>query len=269
MKMGNISEGGMLDQLTCTQLNEKIKALEQEIARDKRREDECAGSEKRLRHLYRQVLTVQEAERLKISRHLHDELGGALSALKLQVRIIEKKLRKDQVKLKEACEDLLSHIDQISEKVRELSLDLSPSIIQDLGFAPAVRQMIRGFMKNNQVHVTADIADIGGRISPDAQVFVYRIIQEAFGNIGKHAQAENASVMLKTDGEKITIVIKDDGIGFEIKQAAFGTGAGNGMGLAVMEERMKILGGEFDVWTRRNKGTKITIRLPEKKGGSF
>ena len=124
-------------------------------------------------------------------------------------------------KVREECERILQYIDQVIENVRRLSRDLTPSILEDLGLSAAIRLADRQFRQELIISiVTPDIVDIDHLFSQDAQIIIYRILQEAFTNIGKHAQAKNVSVMVKKHDDRVSFLVKDDGRGFDVMQVA-------------------------------------------------
>jgi PAS domain S-box-containing protein len=222
-------------------------------------------SEKQLRHLSSELLAAQETERRRISRELHDELGGALAVLKLRCGSIERNLQKDDTGLREGCKQNLQHIDQIIENVGRLSRDLSPAILEDFGLSVALRRLIDNFGKNYNIKVASDTVEVDHFFPKEAQIMIYRIFQEALTNIGKHAHARNASVKVEKDEDRISFVIGDDGKGFDVKHAAMKQGSERGLGLATMNERARMLRGSFDLWSEEGKGTRITLNIPIKK----
>lgn len=240
-----------------------------DITEHREAEEALRESEKQLRHLSSQLLTAQEKERSRISRELHDELGGALAVLKLRCSLIEKNLQKDETGVREECKQNVQYIDQIIENVGRLSRDLSPSILEDLGLSAALRRLIDNFVKNYNTKVASDIADVDHLFPRDAQIMIYRIFQEALTNIGKHAQARSVSVKIKKDEDRMSFLIEDDGKGFDVKHAAMKEGSERGLGLATMDERARMLGGFLDLWSEEGKGTRITLSIPIKKGESL
>ena len=240
--------------------------LQQEIQERKNREEELRESESQLRLLSSQILMAQETERRRISRELHDELGQSLTVIKLRVSYIGKELQKNQAKLREECEKTLQYLNQVMENVRRLSLDLSPSILEDLGLTAALRWLINNFIKNNEMQITFDIAEIDHLFSRDAQMSIYRILQEALTNIGKHAQAKNIKVVIEKNEDSVGIRVEDDGKGFDPTKALMKEAAERGWGLATMKERARIFGGSLDLWSQEGKGTKISLRIPREKG---
>lgn len=222
-------------------------------------------SEKQLRQLYAQLMTAQETERRRISRELHDELGQALNVMKLRLQFIGGKLRGDQGAIKEDCENLIGHAGQVIENVRRLSRDLSPSVLEDLGLTAALQWL----MKHSALNITSDIIDIDHLFSQDSQIMVYRIIQEALTNISKHAGAENVLIVIQRHEENLFFSVEDDGKGFDLIKVTMMDAAEKGLGLATMNERVKMLGGVFDLWSQEGIGTRITFSVPvEAAGGS-
>jgi PAS domain S-box-containing protein len=237
-----------------------------DITERRRAEEALRESERQLRHLSSKLLTAQETERRRISRELHDELGGALAVLKLRTSSVEKKLEKGQQSLREECRQNLQYIDQIIESVSRLAKDLSPSILEDIGLTPALRWLIENFSKNYDVQVAADIADIGRLLPKESQILIYRIFQEALNNIGKHAQAKNISIHISRDEDRILCFVEDDGRGFNVLQAAARKASERGLGLAAMDERARMLGGSLTVRSEEGRGTRISLSVPVGRG---
>jgi signal transduction histidine kinase len=229
-------------------------------------EEALRESEKQLRHLSSQLLTAQETERKRISRELHDELGQALAVLKLKVSFIEGGLLQDQTAIREECKDALQYMDQVIENVRRLSRDLSPSILEDLGLRAALGWLINNIIKNNNAKVTFEMEDIDHLLSQNAQIIIYRILQEALTNVAKHAEAKNISVVIKKAKDRVSFRVEDDGKGFDVVKVARREPMEKGLGLATMEERARMLGGALDLWSQEGKGTRLTFDIPMEKG---
>ena len=237
-----------------------------DITERKTAEESLRESEIQLRHLSSQILTAQETERRRISRELHDDLGGALAVLKLRTSFIEKNLRPGQGDLREECRQILEHIDQVIDNVARLSRDLSPSILEDLGLVPAFRRLVDNFAKVHKINVVSDLVDVGASFSKDSQIMLYRIFQEALTNIGKHARAGNVSVRVRIENGKLHFSVEDDGRGFDRDDAEMKKASEKGLGLATMIERARMLGGTLDIWSEAGKGTRIVLVIPVGEG---
>jgi signal transduction histidine kinase len=225
-----------------------------------------SDAKKQLRYLSSQIIAAQELERKRISRELHDELGQALSLIKLRVRYIKKNLSDNQKLIKKECKETLQFIDRVIENVRRLSRDLSPTVLDDLGLTAAIRWLINNLKASNKTsEVTNNIMNIDHFFSQDSQINIYRIIQEALTNVVEHAQAKNVTIDITKQGKFIFFSLQDDGIGFDVKQAMEKISIERGLGLASMEERVQMLGGIFNLRSKKGKGTQVKFRIPFKK----
>lgn len=224
-------------------------------------------TEKQIQHLSAKLLKAQEVERKRISLELHDELGQALNVMKLQIRVMERGLQPGQEALRDDCEKLREYIDQVIEDVRRLSLDLSPTVLDDLGLTAALRWLISNLKKIPDLEITADIAEIDHLFPKNNWITIYRIIQEALTNITKHARAKRVAIVIRPHDQRVAFAIEDDGAGFDPEQVMMKEAAAKGFGLRTLNERVGIMGGTLDLWSHQGEGTRIIFNLPSEKGG--
>ncbi len=218
------------------------------------------NSEEKLRFLTAELLTAQENERKRLAAELHDELGHALLTLKLSIRSLYKELTPEQVSLKKTVNKILLNIGETVEEVRRLSLDLSPGNLEDLGLTTALQNMVEDFIAlHRKITWTVKLDNLDDLFTVPAATAIYRVVQEALTNIGKHARAKNVSLLSQRDDQKISITIEDDGRGFEAVKVWDDK---KSLGLLAMEERVKILGGSFNLWSQKNRGTRISFTVP-------
>ena len=232
-------------------------------------ERELQESGQQLRFLSAQLLTAQEMERKRIAGEVHDELGQAMTVLKLRLRTIEKHLRKDQEKVRGECLDLLGYADGILKSVRRISRDLTPSILDDLGLSAAVRWLVNNFKENLDVNIALQAVNIDSLVPKDLQINIYRILQECLTNIGKHAQAKNITLSIRQQQDTILFTVEDDGRGFDPEQLFSEMAMAQGLGFTTMRERALILNGTLDISSRQGAGTCVTLLIPRGKGGAI
>ncbi len=244
----------------------ELKLINEQLLQDnlerRRAENALRESEAQLQEVLSQRLKVQEAERRRISRELHDELGGALAVFKLRLNAMAKGLHQDQGNLRKECGESLQYLDEVIDNVYRISRDLSPHLLEDLGLSAALAWLTDQFGKNYHTAIRVHIADIDHLLPRDDQIIIYRIIQEALNNIGKHAQAKNVSVVVEEQNEALKIIVEDDGRGFNAAMAGKKEGMGAGLGLRTIRERARLLKGSVDVWSREGQGTRVTLSIP-------
>lgn len=222
-------------------------------------------SEQRLRFLTTQLMSAQEQERKRISMELHDELGQSLTVMKLQIRAIEKALAEDQPELKEECGELRQYVDGVIENVRRLSRDLSPSILEDLGLQSALKYLLEGMGKHLTVNPSLEVEDLNSLFPAEAQIIIYRIFQECLNNIAKHAGACEVTVKVQKNGEAVSFTLQDNGAGFDVEGVLSRDATKRGLGLAALDERARMLGGNCRIRSQKGEGTRVVCTIPVPK----
>jgi PAS domain S-box-containing protein len=217
-----------------------------------------AGSE-RLKALSTRLVTAQEEERRRIAVELHDEFGQMLTAVKIKLQSLERRL---DAHARSELEETVASVDEAMERVRDLALDLRPSVLDDLGLPAALRWYADRFARDTgiEVHVSAD--PTVPRRAAAVETACFRITQEALTNIVRHGKARHVWVDLDDDGGVTALKIRDDGSGFDVAAARERAAGGLSLGLLGMEGRVSSLGGEFDVQSVAGQGTWLTARFP-------
>lgn len=212
----------------------------------KRREEE-------LEDLSQKLLTTAEEERKRISRKLHDEVGQDLTAVKLNLNLMEKRAGKKNL------EEAQTLVNEVLKKIRDLSHRLRPSVLDNLGLAQALNWLVSGFEETTGIKVELD-NQLEGEIGGGKEVLVYRIVQEALDNVRKHAQAAVVDIKIYVANQSIKLVISDDGRGFNPQKVLKNAG----LGLASIKEQVKTSGGDFRLHSKQGRGTKIEVAIPKK-----
>lgn len=231
-----------------------IAIFSEDITERKKAEDVMCDFTKRLETLSRRLLQVQEEERRAIARELHDEIGQALTAVKLGLSA----LRRRAVSSEEAAmlADGIEVIDQAIAQVRDRSLNLRPPMLDDIGLAGTLEWLVKRLAAKVSLCITADIAPLAERPSPEVESAAFRIAQEALTNVLRHADARQAVVRLWLEDGLLCLSVKDDGAGF-VPQARE-----TGFGLSGMRERALLIGGDFMLDSSPGKGTEVRACLP-------
>lgn len=238
---------------------EAVVSVVRDITERKRAESELKASQERLQNLARHLQNIQEEERQRISRDIHDELGQSLTALHLDLLWLQRKLSaKPDEKLQKKIDSMTGIIDQAIDSVQRISMDLRPGIIDDLGFESAIEWEVQQL--EDRLGITCDFKpdDIEGQIPRDIGVTLYRILQEAFTNIARHAEASSVSVLFQVKSGEVILEVHDDGKGI----AQDTIKSPQSFGINSMRERANTWNGEFSIKSAPNTGTTITVRIP-------
>jgi signal transduction histidine kinase len=212
--------------------------------------------EQRIADLSAHLLRVQEEERKRISRELHDETGQALMVIRLYLGMMESGGAKNlRGKIKETVEV----VDRTIEGLRRIIGKLSPLVLQELGLVAAIRKEAKDLAKNTGVKTRVLFADEVGRLAPGTEQAIYRVVQEALHNVAKHAQAKSVIIQVAREGDAVQVQVEDDGVGI---QPSRGNPRDRSFGLAGIKERIAMLGGVSRVISAKGKGTRIEITVP-------
>ncbi len=224
--------------------------LEREV---ERRLQETMEARSGLQDLSARLVRAQEDERRTLARELHDEVGQSLSAIMMEAGNVQAAMHAGEIR------DRVSSIGAVAEKtlnvVRDLALLLRPSMLDDFGLVPALNWHAREMTKRTGLNVRVTADEASGELPDEHGTCVYRLVQEALNNAARHAGARNLQVTVKNERARVTFSVRDDGGGFD-KRAV------RGLGLLGMEERVRRLGGRFQIDSQPGKGTTISAELP-------
>ena len=222
---------------------------------------ELEAKEKMRLKLLKKIITSQENERERIARELHDEAGQSLTSLKIALKRIEDSRDLDEAKM--IIGDLRNLLDNTIDELKMISKNLRPRVLDDLGLFTALEKYLREYEKNTGIKVNFEIYNLDNwSPSPIFATTIYRIVQEASTNVLKHAGAKNLWVEInKVNEDEAEVVIKDDGIGFNIDKH-FDDSSDDNLGLFGMEERASIIKGTLNIYSKENKGTTVSMRFP-------
>lgn len=231
----------------CAQAIEKARLVEDLHAR-----------EAQIRALGEHMLKVEEEERRRISRELHDEVGQAMLVIRLYLEMMRSELPDGARVLAPRLSETQRLTEQTIVEMRRLISALSPNVLEQLGLAASVRQFVKVFLGTFPGRVRLRIAPLD-RVSQSAEIVMYRLVQECLSNILKHAKARQVSLNIARKNGSLCLSIEDDGIGFDLPEAARKL---DSFGLAGMRERVTMLGGSIEIRSAKGKGTKIQATLP-------
>jgi two-component system, NarL family, sensor histidine kinase DevS len=207
------------------------------------------------RNALERVLSAQEDERRRLARELHDETGQALTSILLGLRGLEE--AKDPEALGAALEEVRDLVRSTLQDVRRLAVELRPKALDDFGLVPAVERLTESFAEQTRIDVEFVHNVPDGRLPPEVETALYRIVQESLTNVVKHARAGHVSIVLTSKAGSVSILVEDDGVGFEPSRAR-----GDGLGLIGMRERIGLLGGRVTVESRPGAGTTFVAEVP-------
>jgi signal transduction histidine kinase len=236
--------------LAHAQLEDRVRA----------RTAELDAANQGLRRLSSSLLQLQDEERRRLSRELHDSIGQILAAIKMNIAMVRSTPLDPAAQKAAADNDSL--IDQVTTEIRTISHLLHPPLLDEIGLASALRWYVDGFSERSKIAVTLQLDNSIGRLPAESEIALFRIVQECLTNIHRHSGSRIAVVRLTKQGRECFLEIEDKGVGIpKAKQAHLSSFAEMGVGFRGMNERMAQLGGGLEVRSD-SKGTSVIARLP-------
>ncbi|GLB59471.1 PAS domain-containing sensor histidine kinase [Cytobacillus sp. NCCP-133] len=207
------------------------------------------NAEEELQKMMTRIIDIQEDERKRLSRELHDGIGQNLYSHLITINRLQAEMSHPLL------DQMQDEATEIIEELRDISWELRPSVLDDLGLIPAIRSYLVRFSEHHNINVHFNCY-LTSRLNSNKELTIYRIIQEALTNVRKYANTDEAEVTIRQMDEEIRVVIEDKGRGFNVQEVA------RGVGLFSMEERAKAAEGSIKVHSEENKGTRVVLEIP-------
>jgi len=212
-----------------------------------------------LRALAGRLQTVREEERTRAAREIHDELGQALTAIKLEFTALLRELPANQEPVRQRSQSILNLLDEGIQSIRRIATELRPGILDDLGLAAAVEWVAKEFQTRTGTKVHVSLPNVEIAMDPERDTALFRILQETLTNVARHASATQVDVRLAKEDGTLILEVRDNGKGIRQDQLS----GGKSFGVLGMQERAVMLGGEINITGIPGKGTTVSVRIPE------
>ena len=220
--------------------------------------EELHDREEQIRQLGEHMLNVEEEERRRISRELHDEVGQSMQVIRLYLEMIRASLPEEARDVAERLVETQSLTEQTIEEMRRLIAALSPNVLEDLGLPASIRQFVSNFRRTFSGDVDLQMSGLD-HLPKSTQIMVYCLVQECFSNIIKHSHANQVGLRVGRRNGRIHLKVEDDGVGFDLSKPSR---KGESFGLSGMRERVVLLGGDIDIDSALGKGARVVIAIP-------
>ena len=232
----------------------RISQLEQESARFQSTTEQA---KEQLRQLSQQLVSSQEEERKMLSRELHDEIGQSLTALRIELGNLQRSRSAPGEEFDRHLEETKKLAEHTLRSARSISMGLRPSMLDELGLGPALQWQVREFSRRFNISVRLELHSDLQDLPDQHRTYLYRIVQEGLTNCARHSQAKNIRIVVEDTADEITIMVADDGVGFRVNERSRA-----GLGLLGISERVRELGGRFDIDSAPGRGAKLHVALP-------
>ncbi|MFC1975649.1 sensor histidine kinase [Chloroflexota bacterium] len=208
------------------------------------------------------IIDAQEGERQHLSNQLHDGPAQSLTNLILQAEICERLFDSDPARARTELGELKLAVNNTFQKVRGFIFDLRPMMLDDLGLTPTIKKYVEDYEQKTGIACNLTISGKDHRLPPHTEVTIFRVFQQSLNNVYDHAQAAHVQISMDVGNDKVTSSIEDDGAGFDVAAAMTASQERKTIGLSTMQERIEMLGGELQIDSAPDKGTRIDFWLP-------
>jgi two-component system sensor histidine kinase UhpB len=233
-----------------------------DITQRKLADEELKHSAEQLQALSRRLVDIQEFERRRFSRELHDLVGQNLTALSINLDILGTQLENGMSEaLQMRLADSATLLESTTGAIENVMSELRPPMLDDYGLLPALQWYGNDFARRTGIEVKIEGDERMARLVPESEIALFRITQEALNNVAKHARAHRVDIKLDRSNSHYVMSVADDGIGFESGSCSK-TRRRPGLGMVTMRERTQAIGGAFEVEAISGRGTRVTIRIP-------
>lgn len=216
--------------------------------------------------LGQRIIKMQEDERKRVAREIHDGPAQDLANVVLKAEICERLFdvnRMDELRVE--LQELKSAVKESLTEIRKIIHNLRPMVLDDLGLVPAVKRLIEEAQEQSGIEIQFSLIGSESRLDSAIEIAVFRVVQEAINNTRKHANASRAQVKLEFLTDRVSAVIEDNGDGFDMGQLNQTLAGGDHFGLYGMRERVELLGGTFRIRSKKGEGTRVSVMIPLKK----
>jgi len=208
------------------------------------------------------IIEAQENERQHLARQMHDGPAQSLTNLILQAEICERLFDTDKERARAELAALKTAVNNTFQKTRDFIFELRPMMLDDLGLVPTLKRYVEGFAENSGIPTNLSVSGKERRMPPYTEVTVFRVVQELLNNARQHAQPTRIQVNLDIEPKVVRSVVEDDGIGFDVTEAMASTRQQKTLGIATLQERVEMLGGQLAFESGVGRGTKVTLEIP-------
>jgi signal transduction histidine kinase len=220
------------------------------------------AAQQSLRHYVSKVISIQEEERRRLARDLHDETIQDLTALDHKVQLLARSLRGARTGKSDGLETIHRDAREAIQRVRRLSHALRPGYLEDLGLVAALEALVSEAGSKAEIPLSLRVIGTVRPLPPNVDLTLYRVVQESLTNVVRHAQARHAWVELRFARSEVKLAVRDDGIGFTSPHEPSDLTQAGHFGLVGMSERAESAGGSFEVHTAPGKGTRLILKIP-------